>query len=325
MKKLANLFLLFALVPMLIFTNCKNTEEEVNQYSTLTEYLETEGMDLNHIISNADGVKFVYAPASEEDVANRYIIDIRSASDYAAGRIEGAHNYAFSDILTAAEEAAAAGQQILVVCYTGQTACYATSLLRLAGYDDAQALKWGMSGWNQDFDKWTDNVSDVAEGSANWTNAAAPANAAYGNPLIVTEGADGAAILQARIEAVIAEGFQGVAASAVVEAPGDYFINNYFSEADYLGFGHIDGAHRISPLLLSDGSMSYLDPDAKVVTYCYTGQTSAIITAYLRVIGYDAYSLKFGMNGLYHSNGSWASNQWGGDSNPKEFGWVETY
>ena len=55
-----------------------------------------------------------------------------------------------------------------------------------------------------------------------------------------------------------------------------------------------------------------LDPgaNAQVVTYCYTGQTSALLTACLRVLGYDAYSLKFGMNGLYNSNPSWTSNKW---------------
>ena len=53
------------------------------------------------------------------------------------------------------------------------------------------------------------------------------------------------------------------------------------------------------------------------MTYCYTGQTSAVVTATLRVLGYDAYTMTFGMNGLYNTNPQWATNQWGGDSNPK--------
>ena len=61
---------------------------------------------------------------------------------------------------------------------------------------------------------------------------------------------------------------------------------------------------------IADNSILALDPSAKVVTYCYTGQTSAVITAWLRVLGYDAYSLSFGMNGMYNNNTAWTSNKW---------------
>ena len=33
-------------------------------------------------------------------------------------------------------------QAPVVVCYTGETACYATSSMRMAGYSSIQALKW---------------------------------------------------------------------------------------------------------------------------------------------------------------------------------------
>jgi hypothetical protein len=43
------------------------------------------------------------------------------------------------------------------------------------------------------------------------------------------------------------------------------------------------------------------------------------MTAWLRVIGYDAYSMTFGMNGIFHSNPAWSTNQWGvGSSVPKD-------
>ncbi|MDX1284510.1 MAG: rhodanese-like domain-containing protein, partial [Draconibacterium sp.] len=100
---------------------------------------------------------------------------------------------------------------------------------------------------------------------------------------------------------------------------GNYYINNYFSEAHYSGFGHIKSAVRVNPLLIND--CSKLDPNAKVVTYCYTGQTSAVISAYLNVLGFDAYSLKFGINGMTTTNPFWATgevaNHWGHDSKSK--------
>ena len=80
-------------------------------------------------------------------------------------------------------------------------------------------------------------------------------------------------------------------------------------------------AFRVKEELLLEGNgYKGLDSDknAKVITYCYTGQTSAVVTAWLQVLGYDAYSMTFGMNGVYHSNPAWASNQWGvGSSVPK--------
>lgn len=307
------LFVMLALA--LSFSSCKNDEEVTDSYVILKDYLLEIDMDLNHVIKNAQDQKFVMGAPTDGNVSSKHVIDIRSEADYAAGHIVDAVNVAFADVLT---EAANATKPILVVCYTGQNACYATSLLRLAGYEDAQALKWGMSGWNAAYDKWTPKLGNEAAGHTNWTDAPAPANTDKEMPALSTAAKEGSAILAERVAEVFAEGFKGVNGTDVLNNPGDYYINNYFSEADYTGFGHINGAYRVQPLLLEDGSIETLDPSGKVVTYCYTGQTSAVITAYLRVLGYDAYSLKFGMNGLYNSNDAWVSNQWGGDSNPKD-------
>ncbi|MBN2805940.1 MAG: hypothetical protein JXR22_04725 [Prolixibacteraceae bacterium] len=322
MKKMTKMLVLFTIVPALLFTNCKKTADEQNEYLTLKSYMVENSIDLANILTNADGKSFVLPAKEGTELNGKYIIDIRSAADFTKAHIDGAHNVAFADILTAAEAAKVAGQVPVVVCLTGQTACYAVSLLRLAGYTDAQALKWGMSGWNSQTDSWTSNVGDLAKDHANWSYDAAPALQAYGVPLVVTGEEGGEAILQARVKAVIAEGFKAVDPATVLANPENYFINNFFPEADFTGFGHIKGANRISPLSLS-GSIENLDPDAQICTYCYTGQTSAVITAYLRVLGYDAISMKFGMNALYNSNSSWTANQWGGDSKSKNFDLVQ--
>lgn len=328
-------FLIALLFPAVVLTSCKDDgdggDDAQPAFEILKDHLLAEDMDLNHIIKTADGVKFVTAaPDTDAEVAAWAdaftILDIRDADAFANGHIPGAKNIAFADILT---EAAAAEKKMLIVCFTGQTACFATSLLRLAGYD-AQALKWGMSGWNADFDSWTGNIGDIADGHANWSyEATAPS--LFSDPVITSTSTDGATILMNQIEAVIAEGFgaNAVKGADVLDNPSSYFINNYYSETDYAGFGHISSATRILPLMLEDGSYLNLDPDGKVVTYCYTGQTSAVITAYLNVIGYDAVSLKFGMNGLNNSNGFWSSsanavNQWSVSSNPKDLSYEVT-
>ncbi len=43
-----------------------------------------------------------------------------------------------------------------------------------------------------------------------------------------------------------------------------------------------------------------LPTDKPIVVYCYTGQTSAYVAAYLRLLGYDARSLMFGANSMMY-------------------------
>lgn len=329
MKKLSIFFIGLLLTPALLFTSCDKgddpTEGEVVStpaFELMSDYMVENNLDISNILSSPDGKKFVVGAPAAADLdgflSTYYIMDIRSSSAYAGGHIEGAHNVAFADILT---EAPKATKPILVVCYSGQTACYATALLRLYGYPNTQALKWGMSGWNPaTAGSWNGNTGDIAENSPNWSYAAAPANIIYDDPVISTTLTDGEAILKQRVEAVVAEGFQTISGGEVLASPGAYFINNYFSEQDYQAFGHISSAYRINPLNLADNTYKALDPEANtIVTYCYTGQTSAVITATLNVLGYDAKSLLFGMNGLYHSNDAFSTNQWGVDSSkPKD-------
>lgn len=328
MKKFLKFSFILFLVPTLFFTSCKETEVEdlVDPASTILQtYMTANGYDMGSIISYTDdagdAIKFVAgAPAEAADVAafvaKYYIMDIRSADSFNAGHISGAKNVAFANILTESESAG--DKPILVVCYTGQTACYATSLLRMYGLRNTQALKWGMSGWSITTDSWTSSVANEADGHANWSYGAAPAVQVYELPDFTLNVTDGAAILKSRVEDAVAAGFKTALATDVLNTPSNYFINNYFSATDYDGFGHVDGAYRI----LDDFSVTNLDPTAKVVTYCYTGQTSAVITAFLNVMGYDAYSLKFGMNGLWNQNPAWVSNKWV-STNSKDYDLVQ--
>ncbi len=303
MKKLTFFFIALFLIPTLFLTSCKKENEEVfDAQATLTEYLVAQDLDLNKIL---DG--FVMAAPADGNVSAKYVIDLRSATDYAAGHIAGSHRVDLANILT---EAALADKDILVVCKTGQTATYATTLLRLSGFPSAKALKWGMSGWNTALDAWTPNVGSIADGHANWTTAAAPTPLTFETPDFTSASTNGAEILKERVASVLAGGFISVTATDVLNNPSNYFINNYFGEADYLAFGHINGAYRINPLLISGNQVKFLDPSKRIVTYCYTGQTSAAITAYLRVIGYDAASMLFGMNKLFNSSSAWTTNKW---------------
>ncbi len=303
MKKFSFYFIALFLLPTLVLTSCKKENEETfDAQKELTTHLVAQNLDLNTIL---DG--FVMTPPENGDVSNKYVIDIRTADEFATGHITGAHRTDWANILV---EAAKADKDILVVCKTGQTATYASTLLRLAGYKTSKALKWGMSGWNASLDIWSANTGDIAVGHANWSTEAAPTNLTYSSPKFSSTSTTPSEILKERVAAVLAEGFRSVSPTEVLDNAGNYFINNYFSDADYTNFGHIKGAYRINPLLVSDGQVNFLDPSKTITTYCYTGQTSGAITAYLRVIGYDAKSIMFGMNKFNHSSTAWTSNKW---------------
>lgn len=298
-------FIALFLIPTLLLTNCKKDDEEtptVDSQKVMTDHMVAQNLDLNTILNG-----FVLPAPDDGNVSAYYVIDIRTATEFATGHIVDAHRVDLANILA---EAALATKPILVVCKTGQTATFAVTLLRLSGYADAKALKWGMSGWNSVFDVWTPSIASIADGHANWSTAAAPSNLTYANPKFTSTETTGAGILQARVASVLADGFKTVTADDVLTNPGNYFINNYFSEADYTAFGHINGAFRINPLLIGEGQVLFLDPSKPIVTYCYTGQTSAAITAFLRVLGYDAKSMLFGMNKLFNSSTAWTSNKW---------------
>ena len=336
MKKLALLLIGLLIAPTLFLTSCDKGDEPGEgvivqpSFELMKDYMVANSMDIPNILTNSDGEKFVVGPPADADLSaflsKYYIIDIRDLNTFNDGHIEGAKNVAFSNILTEAPNAGS--KPILVVCFSGQTACYATALLRLYGYPKTRALKWGMSGWNPAtaVNSWDKKIGvEEANGHANWTANTAPNNMIFDDPDISTSGASGDVILKKRVEDAVAAGFGAAVVSGtdVLNNPNSYFINNYFNANDYSAFGHINGAYRINPLTIAGGEFNNLNPDGTVVTYCYTGQTSAVMTAYLRVLGYDAKSMTYGMNGIYNTNPAWSTNQWGVTGNPKNLPLVQ--
>jgi len=295
--------LIFAAL-LISFTSCRKDDDStetptVDYKKEMVNYMKANGMDLNEVLTawiiKAHDVDSI-------GVNNFYIIDLRSSTDFNAGHIEGAHNTTLANIVT--EAGNANGKPIVVACYTGQTAAHGHVALRLSGYSNCKILLFGMSSWNADFDHWTPNVGDVGTSSPNWssTNTLAD-NVAFSEPTFTTSATTGQAILAERVQKMIGNGFQGVKNTDVLATPSNYFINNYWAESDVDHYGHIKEAHRIKEdLTLASGGFKFYDKDATVVTYCWTGQTSSAITAYLNILGYNAKSLKFGANGMIYSD-----------------------
>ena len=303
MKKL---FVLSLATLFIATTSCKKVEDDpvggtTSAYKTMTTYMVDNGMDLPDILDSW----IVGAPAlaDVQTFIDAYdIIDIRSAQDYATSHIEGAVNSTLGDILTTAANAT---KPILVVCYTGQSAGHAVVALRLSGYPDAKVLKFGMSGWRADLSApWANSTGDAAIGNPSWLMTPALATPTTFNDPTLTVSGTGEAMLEARVAQMLSDGFgaNAITHGDVLATPANYFINNYWDQADVDLYGHIDGAYKVKPLSIDGGEMKNMDPNEVLVTYCWTGQTSSMITAYLKVLGFNAKTLKFGSNGMIYSN-----------------------
>ena len=238
------------------------------------------------------------------NLAEYLVLDLRSADAFAntPNPIPGAVNTTLGNMFDIVEAAAkTASTKILVTCYSGQSASFAHTLLRLKGYE-AYTMKFGMSMHHVDNDVWTAMCSN--KNAADLVSTASPTLPTFDYPELNTGEETGEAILDERIEAAITAWGNGLLISAddVINNTSAYNIVNYWSEADYLGHGHIDGSYQVTPGTLEvDENLSAFDDQGANIFYCYTGQTAAASIAYLTVLGYDVKSIKYGFNNMHWS------------------------
>lgn len=301
MKRMAKLTTTFAMLSMLIlFTGCSTdvTESSVDELYELIDYLTANGMDLPALLTGwITTAENIFNTGTE----NFYIIDIRSAADFALGHVPGAVNVVLADVVTHEATNNAGALDVIVVCYTGQSAGHAVTALRLNDVS-AQVMKWGMSGWHSDFDKWSANTGDAVEIYGGWSTEASPATATFDYPILDTGNEDGVDIMDYQIDNAILDGFNGITNETVLQNFADYQIINYWDAVHWDYYGHITGAYQVETGTLDLDLIEMLDPATPIVVYCWTGQTASIITAWLNLLGYEAYDLKFSANGMIYKD-----------------------
>lgn len=278
---------------------------EVNEFKLLTDI--GDAYFSTYTTPGGNGVNVsaasVFPTLADNDASNDpFIIDWRSATDYAAGHITGAVNIALGEMVDKIEDGTIpADKSILNYCYSGQTASYATALLNMLGYE-AQNLLFGMCGVDTSQATAKGWISQTAEDefASLLTADVTTATTEYEFPTISTSAENGEDVLLARMRTLLPSGWGKVSAADVFANPDNYFIVNYWPEAEYLAPGHIPGAVNFVPkdAFKADQRLNNLPTDKTIVVYCYTGQTSAQVTAYLQMLGYDAKSLLYGFNGF---------------------------
>ena len=229
-----------------------------------------------------------------------YIISVRAPDAYAAGHIPGAVNISVKELFNPDVLAQIpADKDIVVACYTGQTAAQATAALNLAGYD-ASSLLFGMSSWTNDPAVFVKRFNP--EKHAHPYPATTDATEASGETYDLAQALDDDPAAAAY--AYLQNGPKTIVSDALFEnlndgdEDNDPFIISVRSEDNYNNAGHIEGSLWVSPKeLFTDEVLSSLPDDQPIAVYCYTGQTAGQVTSALNILGYDASSVLFGMSG----------------------------
>ena len=301
MKK--SFFLLIALfISLAAFSNSiENINNSVidppDEFETLVNYLEANTNFIN------GELPLIMANEVKKNMKDSrfHIIDIRSDSWFEYGHIKGAENVKSADLLTYFESTINPTDfdKIVLVCYSGQSAAYYSSLLRIAGYDNVYSMKWGMSSWREDFanNSWSKNVKNDFAAQLETTENTKPEKGA--SPVLNTGKIEAKDILKARLEELFATPYKEfiVKSPVVFENPGNYYIVNYVDQDNYIN-GHIPGAIQYEPntSFSTTTDLTTLPADKQVLVYETTGQKAAYVIAYLNVLGYKTGNLAYGQN-----------------------------
>jgi rhodanese-related sulfurtransferase len=248
----------------------------------------------------------LYENLNDGDTSNDpFIVSVRSAEHYALGHIPGAINIPWSQIAESESLAQLpTDRQIVVYCYTGHTGQVATTVLNLLGYDVTN-LRFGMMGWTKNdevlattrFGPDTDQRDYPLETEAN------EATETYDYPELSTGAEDVQEIVRVAADMALDGWSPTISADALFDNLNDGDTSNdpvvlSVRGADHYALGHIAGAINIPwTEVATPENLAKLPADQQIVVYCYTGHTGQVAATVLRVLGYDAVNLKYGMMG----------------------------
>lgn len=294
-------------------------EKNLNSNVELLSYLESNG---NYV--NSDNFpSIVEAPEVYDNLGNYLIIDVRSKAEFAAGHIQNAINKIPDSLLIFVKSIQSNNyNKIIIVSSTGQSASYYCCLLNLDGFSNVYSMKYGMASWNVDFStSWLNNIKD-----ANYIYMDQNINqkADYSQlpeQKYPDQNADIKSKLEFRITQLLSTGFDDDIKSSYSTPVIDFskLVQKNDSSIYKICLGiptfyvivrgpvthpHNTVNYRYYYPYVEFESSRYLQtvPGYKpVYIYSYAGQVSAFITAYLKVLGYDAYSILYGGNNIIYS------------------------
>lgn len=290
-----------------------------------------ERSDAFHSMANAArayysaGVKDITAEQlwkemNDADTTQPYVISVRTLEDDTVrGHIPGARHWEPADLVRYRDQLPA-DKKIVIYCYTGQSSAVCTAYLNLIGFD-AYNLRWGLCAWTSD----TANIGHgggwyvPSIGHQKLETKARVLTAEYSFPEPSLPSGEIVDLFSANVEPEIAKPtYQWKMKSSAdvyanlqdADSTNDWFVFFCGPESVY-DAGHIPGSYHIPPATLSaDINLRYLPPDRPIVVYCSNGATSMQVITLLNALGYDAYSLKRGLNTITDDETVLGATKW---------------
>jgi rhodanese-related sulfurtransferase len=312
----------FIIILLLLFAGCSGRKTENSEASPSETSVAPEKKPLNigtetslllkdlresgDYVNSLNFPSLIKASIVNDNIGkNMLVVDLRPVDLFRKGHIKGAVNKKFSDLPGYFESGIKPFEyeRIIMVCNDGALASYTTSLLRLMGYGNVYAMRWGMSAWNEQCAKegWLANLSGKYESQLEKTVHEKRGGTSM--PDLKTGFTTGPEIAQERFRKLFSEGTDNVLVTAeeVFADPSKYYIIN-LERKDKYEDGHIPGAFRYKPesTLGFPDEMASIPSDKPVVLYCGTGHNSGFASAYLRLFGYDARTLSYGNNSFMY-------------------------
>ncbi|MBD3163071.1 MAG: hypothetical protein GF346_11655 [Candidatus Eisenbacteria bacterium] len=297
-------------IAVFVFAPGCSDDDDNGTEPTPVDQFEVVRSALNDWIANATptmSAATLYENLYEDGNPNNdpFVLSVRSEDHYLnRGHIPDALNIPWRQVGDPAELTILPNdRQIVAYCYTGHTGQLATTALGAMGYDVTN-LKFGMTAWTSvDSVRVAAAFDDDAVIDYGFETTTNNFTETYDLPeLDVTDSENEMTIIQEAYE----EAWGGsagptISAQALKDNLDDGNANNdpmilSVRSADHYAIGHIQGAYNIPWRTIMDpDNLEKLPTDQQIVVYCYTGHTGQVATAALRMLGYDAVNLKFGI------------------------------
>ena len=253
-------------------------------------YFNPKADDNNMIAQDA----FLEKVKAGEDLV---IVDIRQPDVYAEGHVKGAVNVPWNATdIPAAMSQLPTDVPVYVYCYTGQTAGQTVALLNVAGIQ-AKSVRYGYTLGISKVEGYEEAIETTPNFLDDLGTKIDPAIEAA----IVDYYATLAADPNTKNNII-----SSAAAKEMLDASEGEIVVVSIRQADAYASGHIEGAINIPWGTGMQESFAQLPKDQQLFVYCYSGQTAGQTVAIMKLLGYDAASIKSGMGTPASVNG-WAN------------------
>ena len=303
-SNLTAVLLLLLMVPGLLLTGCSKEEAAPAAAAPAEKTVATPAVQVNPV-EEAALAYFADFPGNRiippEDIFGKIdageemlLLDIRSADDYAKGHLKGAVNAPWGPAVADALNWLPDDVPVYVNCYSGQTAGQAVAALNVAGIN-ATSVRYGYSLGVMK----TEGYEAYEETTAN------PAPEASG---VKYDPAIKAAVTE-YFNAIPEKGsniWPSTKLKEAMDAEEDLMVVS-IRQADAFTAGHIEGAVNIPWGKGMQEQFSTLPKDKQLVVHCYSGQTAGQTVAIMRLLGYNAVSLKSGMGTAVTGASGWVN------------------